>query len=155
MDIPEQYRQNVAVFVLNPAGQILICERCDFPDTWQIPQGGIDPGETAETAMIRELNEEIGTSDVSILGRLPRPIRYEWPEALYIRGYRGQEQYYFLVRLGPGASLNLDAHPHREFRAVAWTGAEDFLKKIKGFKAPAYEQAMLEFRRLFPELIVD
>lgn len=55
-----RYRANVAALVLNPAGALLICERKTVPGAWQFPQGGVDPGESLEDALYREVVEEIG-----------------------------------------------------------------------------------------------
>ena len=65
-----EYRRNVAIVVVNHAGLVLACHRSDSTGIWQIPQGGIEEGESDEEAMHRELEEEIGTSDVDILGKL-------------------------------------------------------------------------------------
>ncbi len=152
LEVPAQYRRNAAIFVLNASGEILACERTDVAGAWQIPQGGIDAGESIEAAMLRELEEEIGTNDVDVLGSLPDPVRYEWPEALYVRGFRGQEQYYFLVRLREGAVLNLDREP-KEFARTEWIGAAEFLSRVSGFKADAYRTALAALQKQFHGLI--
>lgn len=147
---PEEFRKNVAIVVVNAEGLILAAERSDVPGAWQLPQGGIDEGEDEETAMFRELEEEIGTREVDILERLPEVIRYDWPESLYDRGYRGQEQTYFLVRLRPTARIDLTTHTKQEFSQIAWMNAEEFLKLVRGFKADAYRTAVSRFRVLLP-----
>lgn len=151
---PEAYRPNVGIFVLNAAGLILACERSDVANAWQIPQGGIDPEELMQNAMLRELEEEIGTRAVEILGSYPGAIRYEWPETLYSRGYRGQEQYYYLVRLDKSATLNFSSHT-QEFSRSEWITSSEFLKRTNGFKADAYRKALLWFQESFPGLIAD
>lgn len=149
-----KYRKNVAVFVLNNSGCILICERVDVLGAWQLPQGGIEEGETPEDAMFRELHEEIGTNMVEVLGRLPQPIAYEWPEHLRDRGYLGQEQEYFLVRLKSAATINLAAScVPPEFRSYRWVGAQGFCEAVGGFKRQAYLNAIAQFQALYPTLI--
>jgi putative (di)nucleoside polyphosphate hydrolase len=54
------YRPNIGVILLNKQGQILLAEREGMPDTWQLPQGGIDEGETPVESLFREVREEIG-----------------------------------------------------------------------------------------------
>ncbi|MFN8390989.1 MAG: RNA pyrophosphohydrolase [Bdellovibrionota bacterium] len=152
---PLEYRRNVAIIVLNEAGAILACHRADLPGAWQLPQGGIEPDESDDTAMLRELGEEIGTCEVTVIGKLPNPIRYDWPEHLFDRGYRGQEQSYYLVRLAPLAVMNLDTQTHREFCETEWVGAREFLRRASGFKGPAYARALEEFRKLFPGIIAE
>jgi len=151
---PETYRPNVAIFVINESGLLLACERSDLSDTWQIPQGGIDLDESLENAMYRELEEEIGTREVKILARYPESIRYEWPPELYSRGYRGQEQFYFLVRLQTSLPLVFDNHM-REFNRAEWISAGEFLKRISGFKSEAYAKALKWFRETYPSIIAD
>ncbi|MCB0358562.1 MAG: RNA pyrophosphohydrolase [Bdellovibrionales bacterium] len=150
------YRDNVAVLVLDQRGRLLVCERADVPGAWQLPQGGIEPGEEPLQALYRELAEEIGTADVEIIGKLPHPILYEWPQELYVRGYRGQRQHYFLVRLAPGAALNLNnGAAETEFCSYKWMSADEFLGCISSFKAEAYTTALRAFQQQFPGIIFD
>lgn len=146
------FRKNVAIVVLNHEGKMLACHRSDRSGVWQLPQGGIDPGETEEMAMYRELEEEIGTRDVSLLGRLSQNIRYDWPPEYYSRGYHGQEQTYFIVRLHDSAKIDLiQAKP--EFDKYEWVSWSEFLKRITGFKVEPYSRAIDKIREEFPELL--
>lgn len=147
----KRYRNNVAAVVVNGKGAILACRRIDLPDVWQFPQGGIDPGESAEKALLRELREEIGTDEVEILGRLPEPIIYDWPEAFFSRGYHGQRQTYYLVCLRTGATIDLNGSAEPEFASFEWLKPREFLARLRGFKKPAYEKALRGLSRLFPE----
>ena len=52
-----EYRLNAGIVVFNKQGKVLICRRKGWSDAWQFPQGGIDEGETAKEAAIRELRE--------------------------------------------------------------------------------------------------
>lgn len=149
------YRKNVAAVVLNSAGLILACERSDLDGAWQFPQGGIDKGETPGEALLRELQEEIGTSDVEILTQLQHPLRYDFPPELDDRPHRGQEQTYFLVRLNPSAKINLTAHDHPEFKRTEWVTAAEFLRRLTGFKSPVYSAALREFQRQCPGMISE
>lgn len=151
----KRYRKNVAVVVLNDSGYILACHRSDKFKSWQLPQGGIDVDESPDQAMIRELEEEIGTSKVTILGQLPETIRYDWPSTEYFRGFHGQEQWYYLARLHSDAIIDLTRHPPIEFDATQWMGASQFLSKVKGFKRDAYIEAIARFQEQFPGVIQD
>src|SRR5689334_19905954 len=94
------YRPCVVAVIKNKNGHVLAGERADCKGAWQLPQGGIDPGETAETALFRELREEIGTDRVRILQRLPQAITYEFPASMQRQGlkaFRGQSQDWFLL----------------------------------------------------------
>ncbi len=156
-DQQKKFRRNVAVVVLDDQGLILACERSDVKGAWQLPQGGIEEGESDEAAMKRELKEEIGTDDISIIGRLKDPIRYDWPEKLYSRGYHGQEQIYFLVRLKNTKSINLHSwgEVEVEFSSVEWVGKNEFLSRISGFKTAAYTEALEKLSAAFPNLMKD
>ena len=54
-----RYRPNVAALIVNPVGNLLICERWTIPGAWQFPQGGVDSGESLEQALYREVREEV------------------------------------------------------------------------------------------------
>ena len=155
-EIPTDYRLNVAAIIVNGTGQMLACRRSDMKDTWQLPQGGIDKGESPEAALKRELFEEIGASNFKILGKLPHSIRYDWPERLYKRGYRGQEQYYFLVQLHENEELRFDATGHDpefdvpEVDAAEWLSPKKFLQRVSGFKKDAYTKAIEYFQTQYP-----
>ena len=142
----KKYRENVAAFVVNDDGLILACHRSDRRGAWQLPQGGVDKGETPEDTLFRELKEEIGTDQIEIIDTLPQTIYYEWPKRVQKRkGYRGQEQFYFLVKLKPGAEIVLDSYKNPEFDAVEWCSPNDFLNRIDGFKKDAYSKALGQF----------
>lgn len=152
---PKKYRKNVAAVVLNKQGRILICRRSDEYKVWQLPQGGIDKGETPKEALFRELEEEIGTNQVEIIGHLKDPICYEWPPELYPRGYRGQAQFYFLVRIDPSVEIPLEHAPTDEFDKMKWVRASKFMQKVEGFKAQAYECALNLLSEKYPETILE
>ena len=63
----KRHRRGVVAVLINSTGHVLLCERDDRPDSWQFPQGGIEPGETPETTVMRELQEELGTAHCQIL----------------------------------------------------------------------------------------
>ena len=150
----KNYRKNVAVIILNEEGLLLACQRSDVRGAWQFVQGGIEPGESDEEAMLRELEEEIGTNHVEIVAKLSEKIRYDWPETLHDRGYHGQEQQYFLVRMRDVTKLSLEKATANEFSHTEWVTASEFIARIDGFKAVAYRQALEEFQKLHPDLIV-
>jgi len=145
----KRFRPNVAIVVLNHDGQLLACERSDLPGVWQVPQGGIEVGESEEDALMRELEEEIGTNDIEMIGKLPEKVIYEWPEELYRRGFHGQEQTYFLVRLNPDAQIHF-AMDNPEFSSFAWVSAKEFLSRISGFKREPYAKAIDLIHYYFP-----
>lgn len=137
-------RRNVALVVINSAGRILIGERSDIPGAWQLPQGGIDPGETAEEAGWRELAEEtgLGPEAVEIVGTAG-PFTYHLPAGVISeRGFTGQEQIYLFFRT---ISPEVTIRPNEEFRAFQWVERSEVLKRAVDFKRPCYEAAFHAF----------
>ncbi|WP_114394795.1 RNA pyrophosphohydrolase [Oleisolibacter albus] len=151
-DAPLPYRRNVGIMLLNRAGLAWVGRRKDTPDAWQMPQGGIDPGEDPRTAALRELEEEIGTARVAVLGETAGWLRYEFPPELQRKGwmkrFAGQEQKWFCCRfLGRDADINLETE-HPEFDAWRWVPVEDLVGLIVPFKRAIYESVVAEFRPL-------
>lgn len=147
-----RYRPNVAALMMNSVGSLLICERWSVPGAWQFPQGGVDPGETLEQALFREVQEEIGITSQHYTITLQRDgYRYLYPEAvrekkLRKHGYQGQEQTYYLCQLNHGApTVNVNQKP-REFRAYRWIDPDEFdLDWLPKFKREVYREVMRDF----------
>lgn len=126
---------------------VFIAERSDISDSWQFPQGGIDEGESAEEALFRELEEEIGTADVRIIAEFPEWISYDFPPrvAKKMHPFAGQTQRYYLVQLNEGAIINLDTEIP-EFSDHKFVDFEELSKYIVHFKRPVYEQVLSYFK---------
>src|SRR5947207_3953814 len=99
------YRPAVGIILVNPAGLAFIGRRIDMPAglaAWQMPQGGIDPGETPRQAALRELQEEVGTDKAEILAESQVWHHYDLPAEIagrmWKRRYRGQRQKWFAMR---------------------------------------------------------
>ena len=129
--------------------------RTDLPENeqggiWQLPQGGIDEGEAPREAVLRELGEEIGTANATILAEHPDWLSYDLPPALLGRAlggrYRGQRQRWFALRFeGRDDEIRLDAHLPAEFDAWRWMPLEGLLTLRVGFKADIYRILMESF----------
>jgi len=146
------YRKCVAIALFNDERKVFAAERSDTKNAWQMPQGGIDEGETIEQAALRELKEEIGTSNIEILEITSTPIRYDWPEELKIKyhdnKYTGQEQYWVAAKFkGSNDEIKLDAHEDIEFNNWEWTDFKTMPDKIVPFKRDVYKQVVKLFSK--------
>lgn len=138
--------------LLNAERRVFVGRRIDMPGepAWQMPQGGIDPGESPHEAALRELKEEIGTDKAVLLAESRIWRRYDLPQAIAGRlwggRYRGQKQKWFAMRfIGEDADIDLASH-HPEFDAWCWVAADTLPGLIVGFKRSLYEDLLAEFR---------
>jgi putative (di)nucleoside polyphosphate hydrolase len=146
------YRPCAGIMLLSAESKVFVGKRIDSSlDAWQMPQGGIDPGEDAETAAIRELGEETGIAPhlVSIIARSAHDHPYDLPPELMgeIWGgrYRGQIQSWFLMRfLGQDSDVNI-ATKHAEFEAWQWVDPAQLVDLIVPFKRELYANVVAEF----------
>ena len=142
------YRPNVGIVLLNHHNQVFWGKRIK-QHSWQFPQGGIDPGETPEQAMYRELWEEVGLQQehVQIIGRTEDWLRYNVPDHWVRREwrgtYKGQKQIWFALRLlARDHSINLRATNKPEFDAWRWANYWVDLDSVIEFKRGVYERAL-------------
>jgi putative (di)nucleoside polyphosphate hydrolase len=153
-DLP--YRLNVGAALFNAEGRVFIGRRAglpaDAPESWQMPQGGIDPGEDPAEAVFRELREEIGTDLAEIIGEHPGWLNYDIPATetrSNLRGrFRGQSQKWFALRfLGNDSDIALDRDAHPEFTAWRWARLAELPALVVAFKRHVYEDVAREFGR--------
>ncbi len=144
------YRPNVGIMLLNSHGHAWVGQRIGMPgDAWQMPQGGIDAGETPRVAALRELGEEIGTDKAEIILESTGWFTYDLPPGLspahWHGKWRGQAQRWFAMRFtGADADIEIDV-PHPEFSAWRWAPRAELLDLIVPFKRPVYEAVLAEF----------
>jgi len=153
MPEPLAYRPAVGILLLNQHREIFVGQRLDSSlEAWQMPQGGIDNGETAEQAMWRELGEEVGTSKVEILAESEAWLDYDLPTDLQGKlwggRFRGQRQKWFALRFtGTDADIAIDT-PEPEFRAWMWATPARALELVVPFKRGLYATVLNEFAAL-------
>lgn len=150
------YRPNVGIMLVNSANHVFVAQRKDrFQDAWQMPQGGIDRGEDARVAALRELEEETGVTQnlVDIIaesdGWLPYDLPHDVVPKLWGGKYRGQEQKWFLMRfLGQDHQVNIETE-HPEFSDWCWQPVDQLVEKIVPFKREVYARVVQEFQSHF------
>ena len=141
------HRPNVAAIVRDAAGRVLLGQRTDYPDSWQFPQGGRNPGELAEDALPRELREEISLEpgDYRIVSSRG-PYRYLFTGGSRKQGYRGQEQTYFLLDLVASAEKVNVATTDPEFQSVRWVMPSQIRAVwVPPVKRDVYRQVLRDF----------
>ncbi len=150
------WREGVGIVLLNDAGLVLVGERLDRPGVWQMPQGGIDEGEEAVAAALRELAEETGIRSVTVLRATPEPLTYDLPAELVGRTwngrYRGQRQVWFAMRFdGTDDTIDIHSTDHPEFRAWRWMHAGAIEAGIVAFKREMYRDIFAAFADLLDQ----
>jgi putative (di)nucleoside polyphosphate hydrolase len=147
------YRPCVGIMLFNRDGKVFVGKRIDQTvEGWQMPQGGIDDGETPRQAVLRELLEETGTDKAEIIAEKDGWVQYDLPPHLvgvaFHGKYRGQTQKWFALRFtGRDADINLTAH-EPEFSAYQWVSLNDLPGLIVPFKRDTYRAVIAEFAHL-------
>ena len=145
------YRPCVGIALFNDDNHVFVGERIDNPGAWQMPQGGIDEGETVEDAFFREMEEEIGSTLAEIIRVHDTPLRYELPPhllgKLWNGQFGGQEQIWVAARfMGLDSDINIHAHRQPEFQAWQWAPLDQILDLIVPFKRNTYAEVITAFK---------
>ncbi len=148
-------RTGVGIIVLNKNNQIFVGKRKDNPgNKWQMPQGGVDKGESYINAMKRELFEETSIKNIKIIREIDRIYEYELPDNLvgiiWKGKFRGQKQKWFITKfLGNDNEINLNTK-HPEFIDWKWIEPKLLPEVIVNFKKDLYLNLLTEIN-----LVID
>jgi putative (di)nucleoside polyphosphate hydrolase len=155
------FRPGVGIMLFNAAGEVWVGRRTPkwlangAPPIWQMPQGGINPGEPPERAARRELEEETGIRNAEIVGEIPAWLTWELPDELLgiaLKGrYRGQCQRWFAMRFeGPDSAIDISGRrgQKREFDAWKWVAIDHVAEHVASFKRDTYHTVVREFQHL-------
>lgn len=146
----ELYRRGVGIIVVNPKGTVLVAARVEErAPLWQFPQGGIDEGESPQTAMYRELQEEVGITSIRLIHAGHKWYRYEVPPsyrpAQWDNKFVGQEQKWYLVAFdGQEQEITL-SHKIPEFKSWRWVPFSQTPDLVIGFKHALYKELVTDF----------
>ena len=154
LDIPyhkRPYRPCVGIFLINQYRQVFCGRRIDSSaEAWQMPQGGIDPGETAIEACMREMGEEIGTSAAELLSEYEGWLYYDIPlplaDRLWDGQYKGQKQKWMALRFtGDDADIDINTS-NPEFCEWRWLSPNELVNLAVPFKRDVYADVLNSFR---------
>ena len=148
------YRPCVGIVLLDAQNRVFVGQRCDTrAEAWQMPQGGIDPGEAVVEAGLRELEEEVGTNKAHLLTESRWWRSYDLPPNIARRiwqgRYRGQTQKWLAFRFTGGDSDIVIHGAHAEFCAWRWLEPDDLVRRIVPFKRDVYLSVVEEFHHLW------
>lgn len=157
------YRPCVGVMLISRQGLVWVGSRADQTQPehvapghlWQMPQGGVDPGEDLLAAARRELWEETNVRSATLLAEAPDWYTYDIPREVVAGGWkfkwRGQTQRWFAFRFdGDESEIDIFNPPagEQEFDAWRWERMERLPELIIPFKRPVYEKVVAAFRHL-------
>ena len=140
-------RNGVGVIILNNENKVFVGKRKDNPvNKWQMPQGGVDIGESYLSAMKRELYEETSIKSIEILKEINGFFEYELPKNLvgiiWKGKFRGQKQKWFITRfIGNENEINLQTK-NPEFIEWKWIIPDELPKTIVDFKKKMYDELL-------------
>ena len=145
-------RDGVGAIILNNENKVFVGKRKDNPfNNWQMPQGGVDHGESYLAAMKREIFEETSIKNLEVLKEIDGFFEYERPKNLvgiiWKGKYRGQKQKWFISRfIGSENEINLKTS-NPEFIEWKWIFPNELPEVIVDFKKDMYTDLLNKLRK--------
>lgn len=135
------YREAVVGVFVNIRNEVLVLERADISGAWQLPQGGLDDGESPLEALKREMYEELGTKCFEVIDVLGDSLYYNFPESLtapIAKKYKGQSLRWFLLKFTADSCPNLENAKDREFIDYKWVEWMEACTLVSSWKRECY-----------------
>ena len=146
-------RSGVGIVLLNKENKVFVAKRIDNPKKfWQMPQGGVDKGEDYYSAALRELEEETGIKNVSLIKEIKELITYNLPDSLlgiiWKGKYKGQKQKWFVMKFnGEDSEVNLKTKKP-EFLEWKWINLDSITNIVVDFKYEVYKKLRSEVKKI-------
>lgn len=136
------FRAGVIAVVRRGDGKVLAFERSDLSGEWQLPQGGLERGETYEIAAWRELEEETGLTDrhVRLVDEYDGYTVYAWPSWMRREGRLGQVHRWFFFE--PVEEPLTPRPDGSEFTAWTWMDPGELIERVVHFRKAPYRQVL-------------
>ena len=144
------YRIGVGIVLINNKKKIFVGKRIDVKnESWQMPQGGINKGESYEKAAFRELYEETGIKKAKIVIKSKKWFKYSIPSSinkkLWGKKYTGQKQKWFVMKFQGNEKKDINLNVHKaEFNQWKWVNIDNLEKLIISFKKEMYKLIIKE-----------
>jgi putative (di)nucleoside polyphosphate hydrolase len=148
------YRSGVGIVVISQEKKIFVGKRIDnHSNAWQMPQGGLDAGESEDKAMFRELKEETSITNIKVLAKSSKYFYYNLPYKLQKKfwggKFLGQKQRWYLVKfLGDDKIIDVNTESP-EFSEWKWVSKDEITNVIVAFKKSLYLNVIDEFKDYF------
>ncbi|MDO8452900.1 MAG: NUDIX domain-containing protein [bacterium] len=130
------YREGAVAIIVDSKGRFLLIQALVYKDNeWKFAGGGVDPGETPEQTILRELKEELGSDKFEIVKKSKTVNQYDWTDEMILEAqerkggwWRGQRQHQFLVKF-TGDKREIKLLPS-EIKNLKWVTRDELPKHL-------------------------